>query len=143
MSTAAVHRAAAHRAAIVFDSLSAPERVRRLVDAYRGAGGDRACILIRRVWVGTPPSREMGEQVDVYRGYAAARAQTHWGADELVTGDDPDTVADGLFDVMTRAGVDACNIRVHAPGITPGQVRGQMAALADVVARLRRRLSAG
>ncbi len=143
MSVAAVRRAAGHGVGIIFDSLSAPERVRQLVDAYRGAGGDRACILIRRVWVGRPPTDEMVRQVDVYRGYAAAGAQAHWTADELVAGDDAPAVADDLLGVMSRAGVDACNLRVHAPGIAPGPVRGQIAALAEVVARLRNGLGAG
>jgi alkanesulfonate monooxygenase SsuD/methylene tetrahydromethanopterin reductase-like flavin-dependent oxidoreductase (luciferase family) len=137
MSTAAVRRAAGHGMGILFDSLSAPWRVRELVDAYRSAGGDGACILIRRVWVGTPPSEEMARQVDVYRGYAAAGAQTHWTADELVGAPDAAAVADAVFEVMTDAGADACNLRVHAPGITPEQVRDQIAALGDAVAPLR------
>lgn len=143
MSTAAVRRAAGHGMGIVFDSLSAPERIRRLVDAYRDAGGDRACILIRRVWTGTPPTEEMRRQVDVYRGYAAAGAQAHWTGDELVSGEDATAVADTLLDVMTRAGANACNLRVHAPGISPDQVRGQIVALAEVVARLRSLLDEG
>jgi len=143
MSTEAVRRAAAHGMGIVFDSLSAPERVRQLVDAYRRAGGTEARILIRRVWVGRPPTDEMAKQVDVYRGYAAAGAQTHWTADELVTGADATVVADALFEVMTRAGADACNLRLHAPGITPDQVRGQISALSQVVARLRVLLAGG
>ncbi|HEY7946617.1 MAG TPA: LLM class flavin-dependent oxidoreductase [Acidimicrobiales bacterium] len=140
MSVAAVRRAADHKMAIVFDSLSAPERVRVLVDAYRQAGGQGACILIRRVWVGSPPTEEMAQQVVVYRGYADAGAQTHWTADELVTGEDPETVAGRLSEVMARSGADACNLRVHAPGISPDQVRTQIAALTEVVARLRDRL---
>jgi Ser/Thr protein kinase RdoA (MazF antagonist) len=79
----------------------------------------------------------MAKQVGVYRGYAATGAQTHWKADELVAGPDPSVVADALFEVMTRAGADACNLRVHAPGISPDQVRAQIAALSDVVAQLR------
>ncbi len=143
MSTAAVRRAAVHGMGIVFDSLSTPERVRQLVDAYREAGGEQACILIRRVWTGTPPTDEMHRQVDVYRRYADAGAQAHWKADELVAGTDAPAVADALVDVMTRAGTDACNLRVHAPGIAPGPVRAQIAALAEVVARLRTRLVDG
>ncbi|HXQ60149.1 MAG TPA: LLM class flavin-dependent oxidoreductase [Acidimicrobiales bacterium] len=137
MSVAAVRRAARLEMGIVFDSLSAPERVRVLVDAYRQAGGAGACTLIRRVWVGSPPVHEMAQQVDVYRGYAGAGAQSHWTADELIAGDDAETVADGLVEVMVRAGADACNLRVHAPGISPGQVRTQIVALTAVVARLR------
>lgn len=143
MSTEAVTRAAAHSMGIVFDSLSAPERIRQLVDAYRSAGGADARILIRRVWVGSPPTDEMATQVDVYRGYAATGAQTHWTADELIAGADATVVADALFEVMTRAGADACNLRLHAPGITPAQVRGQIDSLSEVVARLRLLLAGG
>ena len=46
-------------------------------------------------------------------------------------------MADALLDVMTRSGADACNLRLHAPGIAPDQVRGQITAMADVVARIR------
>jgi alkanesulfonate monooxygenase SsuD/methylene tetrahydromethanopterin reductase-like flavin-dependent oxidoreductase (luciferase family) len=137
MSMAAVRRAARLGVGLVFDSLSTPERVRTLVDGYRGAGGDGACVLIRRVWLGPPPRAEMAKQVDVYRGYAGTSAQAHWTADELVTGDDPAAVAGDLAGTMTRAGADACNLRVHAPGITPQQIRTQIEALAAVVARLR------
>ncbi len=143
MSTMAVRRAAGHAVGIIFDSLSAPGRVRELVDAYRSAGGERASILIRRVWVGTPPTHEMARQVDVYRGYAAPGAQSHWTGDELVTGPDASSVADALVGVMTRGGADACNLRVHAPGIGPDQVRDQIAALAEVVALVRSRFVAG
>ena len=143
MSGEAVRRAAAHGMGLVFDSLSAPERIRQLVDAYLGAGGAEARILIRRVWVGSPPTDEMATQVDVYRGYAAAGAQAHWTGDELVAGPDAGAVAETLFEVMTRAGADACNLRLHAPGITPDQVRDQIAALSEVVTRLRERLADG
>ncbi|HVC68861.1 MAG TPA: LLM class flavin-dependent oxidoreductase [Acidimicrobiales bacterium] len=137
MSLAAVRRAANHHMGIVFDSLSTPDRVRLLVDAYRQMGGDRACILIRRAWVGSPPTDQMSRQVEIYRGYAHPGAQAHWTSDELVTGADAHTVAEGLYEVMARAGADACNLRVHAPGIEPGQVRNQIVALTDVVGRLR------
>jgi len=136
MSATAVRRAAEQALGIVFDSLSAPARVRELVEAYREAGGTGACILIRRVWVGPPPADEMARQVDVYRGYAAPGAQVHWTADEMVTGDDAAAVADRLLEVTARAGADAVNLRVHAPGIGPDAVRDQITALAEVVSRL-------
>jgi alkanesulfonate monooxygenase SsuD/methylene tetrahydromethanopterin reductase-like flavin-dependent oxidoreductase (luciferase family) len=141
MSAAAVRRAADHGMALIFDSLSAPERIRELVAAYREAGGDQAAILIRRVWVGPPPSDAMGKQVDVYRGYAAAGAQAHWKADELVAGADAAAVADELLAVTARAGADAVNLRVHVPGIAPEAVRHQITALAEVVSRVRAGLS--
>jgi alkanesulfonate monooxygenase SsuD/methylene tetrahydromethanopterin reductase-like flavin-dependent oxidoreductase (luciferase family) len=143
MSGAAVRRAAGHGMGIVFDSLSAPERVRELVDAYRSAGGTRAAILIRRVWVGDPPADQMGRQVDVYRGYADPGAQAHWKADELIAGADPAGLADDLLAVMDRAGADAVNLRVHAPGISPEAVRDQIIALAGLVAAVKKRLPTG
>jgi alkanesulfonate monooxygenase SsuD/methylene tetrahydromethanopterin reductase-like flavin-dependent oxidoreductase (luciferase family) len=143
MSPAAVRRAAGLAVGIIFDSLSTTERVRLLVDAYRAAGGNRACILIRRVWVGPPPTGEIARQVNVYRSYAAAGAQSHWTADELIAAEEPGVVADTLFDVMSRSGSDACNLRLHAPGIAPAQIREQIEALADVATRLRSLMAAG
>jgi alkanesulfonate monooxygenase SsuD/methylene tetrahydromethanopterin reductase-like flavin-dependent oxidoreductase (luciferase family) len=143
MSGAAVRRAAGQAMAIIFDSLSTAERVRELVDAYREAGGEKAAILIRRVWVGRPPSDEMRKQVDVYRGYADPGAQVHWKADELVAGSDAASVAESLLAVMNRAGADAVNVRVHAPGIAPEAVREQITALAGVVTALKKRLTVG
>jgi alkanesulfonate monooxygenase SsuD/methylene tetrahydromethanopterin reductase-like flavin-dependent oxidoreductase (luciferase family) len=142
MSTAAVRRAAQLGLGIVFDSLSTPERVGQLVDAYRQAGGTGATILIRRAWVGPPPIKEMARQRDVYRGYAAAGAQAHWSSDGLIHSHDPVEVADALFEVMTRSGTDACNLRLHAPGIASAPVRHQIAALAEVIDRLRPLLAA-
>ncbi|MGH9017710.1 MAG: LLM class flavin-dependent oxidoreductase [Acidimicrobiales bacterium] len=143
MSVAAVRRAAALGTGIIFDSLSAPGRLRTLADAYGEAGGDRARILVRRVWVGAPPTETMARQVDVYRGYAASGAQSHWGTDEVVAGPDARSVAEELVDVMVRCGADAVNVRLHAPGITPGQVREQIAALADVLSLVRARMGSG
>ena len=128
MSATAVRRAAGHRMGIVFDSLSAPGRIRALVDAYRSAGGAGPAILIRRVWVGSAPADEMGRQVDVYRGYAAAGAQSHWGADELVAGPDAGAVADELLDVAARAGADA-STSGSTPRASPLKRSGSRSAL--------------
>jgi hypothetical protein len=125
MSPAAVRRAAGLAVGIIFDSLSTTERVRLLVDAYRAAGGNRACILIRRVWVGPPPTKRDGPA-----GGRLPRLRRRRGPDPLdsPTNSSPPrssgVVADGLFDVMSRSGADACNLRLHAPGIAPASGEG-------------------
>ena len=138
MSHAAVLRAARLGVGLLFDSLSAPERIRALSDSYREAGGDRSCVLVRRVWVGAPPTALLDRQVDRYRSYASAGAQAHWHGEQLVAADDAGSLADELADVRTRAGADALNLRVHVPGVSPTAAHDQISALADVVARLRR-----
>ena len=137
MSDTAVRRAARLGVGLLFDSLSTPERIRHLSDSYRHAGGTRSCVLVRRVWVGTPPMGAVERQIERYRGYAAAGAQVHWQGEQLVAGDDPTAVATELAAVADRARVDALNLRIHVPGVAPDVARHQIGALADVVASLR------
>ena len=95
-------------------------------------------MLIRRAWIGDPPAREISQQLDNYRGYAPAGVTRHWGADELAADRDAQTVAARLVDAVRTAGVDALNIRVHVPGVTPANARLQIAALgADVLPAVR------
>jgi len=137
-SVTAARRAARVGAGLLFDSLVTPERVRELIDAYRGTGGAASCVLVRRAWVGEPPRAAVDRQVDVYRGYAPERAPEHWGADEMVVAPDPAEVADRLLDAQRVAGADALNLRVHVPGVSADSGREQIARLgAEVVPRLR------
>jgi alkanesulfonate monooxygenase SsuD/methylene tetrahydromethanopterin reductase-like flavin-dependent oxidoreductase (luciferase family) len=134
-SVTAARRAARLGAGILIDSLATPARARELVDAYRTAGGDKSCILIRRAWVGEVPRAEFERQVDVYRSYAADAAQTTWGVDELAAGD----TAERLAESLRASGADALNVRIHVPGIAAPAVRDQIARLgAEVLPRLRR-----
>ena len=138
MSHAAVQRAAGLGVGLLFDSLSAPERIRALSDAYHDAGGDRPCVLVRRVWVGAPPVAQVDRQMDRYRSYASSGAQAHWRGEQLVAADDADSLARELARVRTRSGADALNLRVHMPGVSPTAAREQIDALGDVVATLQR-----
>jgi alkanesulfonate monooxygenase SsuD/methylene tetrahydromethanopterin reductase-like flavin-dependent oxidoreductase (luciferase family) len=143
-SVTAARRAAAVGAGLVFDSLSTPARCRELVDAYRGAGGSGPCVLIRRAWVGDPPSQLTAQQVDTYRSYAPAGAPANWGADELATAPDPGEVAALLANAAHAAGVDALNVRVHVAGVTPADARAQIERLgAEAVPALRDALYRG
>jgi alkanesulfonate monooxygenase SsuD/methylene tetrahydromethanopterin reductase-like flavin-dependent oxidoreductase (luciferase family) len=138
MGFTAVRRAARLRAGLLFDSLSTPERCRELTDAYRDAGGTAPCVMIRRAWVGEPPRERLDDQLDVYRSYSPASAQQHWGSNELVDAPTPERVVGGLVDALRKAGADACNLRVHVPGVDPGAAREQIARLGDEVLPLLR-----
>jgi alkanesulfonate monooxygenase SsuD/methylene tetrahydromethanopterin reductase-like flavin-dependent oxidoreductase (luciferase family) len=134
MGFTAVRRAARLGVGILFDSLSTPDRCRVLVDAYRAAGGDGPCVLIRRAWLGDPPQDRVDEQLDRYRSYTPRSAQAHWGEGrELVGAADPDAVADELVAVAAAVGADALNLRVHVPGVPPETAREQIAGLGDSV----------
>jgi alkanesulfonate monooxygenase SsuD/methylene tetrahydromethanopterin reductase-like flavin-dependent oxidoreductase (luciferase family) len=134
----AARRAAGSGVGLVLDSLATTERCRQLTDAYHQAGGAGPCILIRRAWLGDPPRDRLDRQVDVYRGYASAAAQSHWSSDQLVGGTDPGSVAEQLADVARRAGADALNLRVQVPGVAPADARDQILGLGDeVLPRLR------
>jgi alkanesulfonate monooxygenase SsuD/methylene tetrahydromethanopterin reductase-like flavin-dependent oxidoreductase (luciferase family) len=128
-SLTAARRAASVGAGVLFDSLSPPERCRMLVDAYREAGGTGPCMLIRRVWVGPPPTDLVARQVDVYRSYSPADAQARWEGEQLVTGPDAETVAAELGRVARTAGADSLNLRVHVPGVSVEAAREQIALI--------------
>ncbi len=143
-SVAAARRAAAVGAGLVFDSLSTPARCRELVDAYRAAGGVGPCVLIRRAWIGEPPTQLTAQQVDTYRSYAPAGAAANWGADELATAPDAGEVAALLADAARTAGASALNVRVHVAGVTPADARAQIERLgADAVPAIRDALYRG
>jgi alkanesulfonate monooxygenase SsuD/methylene tetrahydromethanopterin reductase-like flavin-dependent oxidoreductase (luciferase family) len=143
MGFTAVKRAARLQVGLVFDSLSTPERVRELTDAYREAGGTGPSVMVRRVWVGPPPKDLLDQQLDVYRGYARSEVMEHWGKDQNVWSDDPMEVAERLAVVAARAGADAINMRIHVPGVMPGDAREQIVRLGDeVIPALRDTLAA-
>ncbi len=132
-SVTAARRAARLGVGIVLDSLSTPQRCRQLVDAYRAAGGAGPCVLIRRAWIGEPPSSEMRAQVATYRSYAPSRASASWGADEMAAARDPADVAALLVDTLATAGADALNLRIHVPGVSTADARDQIERLGEAV----------
>jgi alkanesulfonate monooxygenase SsuD/methylene tetrahydromethanopterin reductase-like flavin-dependent oxidoreductase (luciferase family) len=136
MSGVACRRAAALGAGLLIDSLAPVTRCRELSDAYRAAGGRAPVSLVRRVSIGTGAQDRHEAQVDVYRTYAAGAAQAHWQQSQLISGE-PDAVAAELTAVRTAAGADSLNLRVHVPGISPGEVAEQIDGLTAVVAELR------
>jgi len=138
-SPAAARRAGALGIGLLFDSLISTERAAEVSAAHQEAGGGGSRILIRRVWVGPPPTTSVADQMDRYRRAAPASARDHWGAgDNLVTSDDGGEIAERLADLMTSTGCDSLNLRVFHAGTTPTQVRGQIERVgAEVLPRLR------
>jgi hypothetical protein len=43
------------------------------------------------------------------------------------------TVVEGLLDALRRGGADALNLRIHVPGLSPGDARDQITRLGDDV----------
>ncbi len=142
-SPAAVRRAAKLGIGVLYDSLQTPERIHRLSDAYREAGGAGAQIAIRRVWVGPPPSASEARQMDFYRSYAKDETQRHWGeGQELIAGRDGAELAERLAELVESAGCDALNLRVHLLGVRPAAVREQIERIgAETLPLLRERLA--
>jgi alkanesulfonate monooxygenase SsuD/methylene tetrahydromethanopterin reductase-like flavin-dependent oxidoreductase (luciferase family) len=142
-SATAARRAARVGAGMILDSLTNPARCRELTDAFHAAGGAEPVVLVRRVWIGDPPRTRFDDQVQVYRGYASTGATATWGADELLTGTDGPGLAARVAQVVLDAGADACNVRIHVPGVDPAAARTQIVELGrHVVPRIREALLA-
>ena len=143
VSPAAARRAAAHGAGIILEAMSSVERQRQLCDEFDKEGGTMPKVLIRRVWVGAQPESIVEAQRKIYESYSTGAAQKHWPADQTIHSDDPAEVAERIADAMKQINVDAVNLRVHLPGVTPAQARDQITRLAaEVVPKLRALLGA-
>ena len=108
-----------------------------------GILGTEAIVLVRRAWIGEPPRDLFERQVSVYRGYASPDASATWRADEMLVDTDGDALAARIEQTVRAAGADACNVRIHVPGIDAARVRTQITRLGqDVVPTLRDALRA-
>ncbi len=131
-STAAVRRAARYGLAVLYDSLQTDDVTRRLTGAYEDAGGTAAKILIRRVWIGDPPTEQMADQMAHYRSYAPDRAIANWGdGDQLIAGASVGEVAEEIAGLMSATGCDALNIRIQVKGLGAAQVDEQLERYAN------------
>ena len=141
-SPGAARRAAQCGMGVLFDSLQTGEHNRKLVDAYRRAGGQGACIGIRRVWLGRPPTEQSQAQMAFYRSYAPTTTQQHWGDDERVVGHDAAELTERLAHFARISGCDTLNLRVHANDLPTPAVREQIEHIgSECVAELRSMLS--
>lgn len=125
-STGACRRAARLGCGVLYDSLQAADVSARLGAAHRDAGADHGRVLIRRVWIGDPPTDEMAAQMDHYRSYANDAAVKNWSEDSLVHGATPADAAEALLAVLDASDCDTVNVRVHVKGLTPALVDAQL-----------------
>ena len=100
-------------------------------------GTGRACSCDGHGWASHPPSTSTGSWTGT-GSYASSGAQVHWQGEQLLADDDPTSLAGQLADVVEQSGVDALNLRVHVPGVSPTTAREQIDALGEVVAELHR-----
>ncbi|RVT93626.1 LLM class flavin-dependent oxidoreductase [Sphingomonas crocodyli] len=131
-----VRAAAANGAGILFESMTAPERLRELAGKYRDAGGTGPIILIRRVWMGEGTFGRQDKQMGVYRGYGSDTTSQYWQGNQLINGD-ADEVAERLAEAAREVGADAINLRVQVPGVQPDEMMDQIERLGPMVAKLK------
>jgi len=139
-SHAAVRRAARLGLGVLYDSLQTPEATAAMSADYRAAGGTGPCILIRRVWIGDPPQAAVDAQMVRYRAHALDRVVKNWGTGSgVVVGASGAEAAASLVAAARQAGCDTINVRIYLAGLTPAEVRQQLALhAADFLPALRR-----
>lgn len=131
-SKEACMRAAKLNLGILFDSLQSPEASMKLASAYREAGGDGPVILIRRVWIGSPPTAKIRAQMEHYHSYASARAKGNWTqGDGTVVASNGEEAAEQLLKILDNSGCDTVNIRVHVAGLDSEEISEQIKAHED------------
>ena len=137
-SPGAARRAAMCGAGILSEGMSDVDRLRRICDAYDGAGGDQAKVIIRRVLMGSPPTTLIERQRGVYDSYAGSG--TSFADDQTISADEPHELAERIHATWRASGADAVNVRVHLPGVAPSDIRGQITALGNEVLPLVRQM---
>lgn len=138
VSVAAAIRAAECGAGILMEGMSSPGRLAQLTQAFAEAGGVSSTVLIRRVWLGQVSTGLVARQRAVYDSYAGAGQA--FGDDQTIASEDPTELADMIIAAAQEAGADALNLRVQLPGMSPEEVREQIASVGStVVSRVRDR----
>ena len=142
MSVTAARRAARCGAGIIGSSLIAVSLERRLSEEYVSAGGIGPRVLIRHVWLGAPPREAIDTKLREYRR-SASEAGRPLGADELIASFDAEEIAERVVTAARTAGKTCIHLRVHVPGISPGQAREQITAIGEQVVPIIRRQQHG
>ena len=128
----AMRRAARLGLGAIYNSLQTQERTRALSDTHADEGGTAPRILIRRVWLGPPPLDALNAQMARFRAVGPADLQAHWDPDGgLVSAEDGAELAERLHDAMVGGRCEAINLRVFQAGLSPADVRDQIALLGE------------
>jgi alkanesulfonate monooxygenase SsuD/methylene tetrahydromethanopterin reductase-like flavin-dependent oxidoreductase (luciferase family) len=131
VSVAAAVRAALCGSGVLMEGMSPPARLARVTRAFEEAGGTGSKVLIRRVWLGPVRTGLVDSQRAVYESYA--ERATSLGEDQTIASQEPDEVVQGLRTTVREVGADALNLRVQLPGMSPKDVREQIARIASTV----------
>ena len=131
VSVPAAVRAARCGAGILMEGMSPPARLAGLTRAFDEASGEGSKVLIRRVWLGRAQSGLIESQRAVYESYAEHAAS--FGEDQTIVSDEPGEVVERLVGTVSEVGADALNLRVQLPGMSPEQVREQIARIGSTV----------
>ena len=135
----AARRAALAGAGLLLTSLTDPGAARELVDTYAAEGGTGPRVLIRRVWLGPPPS--FAEQMDAYRAADPEATLPGVEANDVMVSGSADDVAARLARDCEVAGADALNLRIFVPDATSADLVDQIERVgAEVLPALRRAL---
>ncbi len=137
VSVAAARRAATCGAGILMEGMSSSDRLTTLTEAFDRAGGSGSKVLIRRIWLGDVPTDLVRRQRAVYDSYSGPTST--FGDDQTIASTDPAEIVARLCELIETTKVDALNLRVHLPGISPEAIRDQIETLGtEVVGPLRR-----
>ena len=132
--------AAASRVGILLTSMLDPSQARQIAHAYWEAGGRESCVLVRRAWVGTPPS-SFDKQLARYRSVATQPGALETGTGEIVVCGEPSEVAERLADQVTTVGAGSLNLRIYAEDASREELVAQVGTVGrEVLPDLRCRL---
>jgi alkanesulfonate monooxygenase SsuD/methylene tetrahydromethanopterin reductase-like flavin-dependent oxidoreductase (luciferase family) len=131
VSVAAARRAAQCGAGILMEGMSSADRLATLTEAFDRAGGIGSKVLIRRVWLGETQTDLVRRQRAVYDSYTGETIT--FGDDQTIVSAAPTEVVEGFRELIEVTGIDALNLRVHLPGITPEAIREQIEFLGTEV----------
>jgi alkanesulfonate monooxygenase SsuD/methylene tetrahydromethanopterin reductase-like flavin-dependent oxidoreductase (luciferase family) len=104
--------AASVGAGLVLGSLDDPVSARNAFEAYTAAGGKGARIIIRRAWIGSPPS--FGPQMAAYRAQDPDAILPEVASESIVASGSTGDIVARLVDDCRKVGADALNIRVFS-----------------------------
>jgi alkanesulfonate monooxygenase SsuD/methylene tetrahydromethanopterin reductase-like flavin-dependent oxidoreductase (luciferase family) len=134
--------AASVGAGVIIGSLDDPASARSTFDAYVAAGGTGARILIRRAWIGRPPS--FRAQMAAYRAEDPQGTLPEVAPDAVVVSGTPEEIVARLVGGCRTVGANALNVRIFAFEEDEDAHLAQIAQFgAEVLPALRRGLGQG
>lgn len=135
-SAAAARRAAVAGTGVILSPSMSPVDARRVIGVYRDNGGSGPVVLTRRVWVGGgDPEAAYLRHWNTYR--QASSDDAAWLSGTYFVKGDAADLARTLVTQAVEIGATCWNLRIHAPTVSPEQVRGQIDVIGrDVVGQL-------